>query len=61
MKNNTAAWGLNIDLIECRDYKDFGGVELGSAAFNGTNSVLILKNLATTNSVLRYIVFECDY
>jgi hypothetical protein len=61
MENNTATWGLNINLIESRDYKDFGGVELGSAAFNVTNLVLISTNIASINSVLCYIVPECDY
>ena len=52
MGDNTAAWGLNINLVECRDYEDFGSVELGSAAFNVTNSLLIPTNLASINSVL---------
>ncbi len=56
VQSGTASGGLNETAIECRAYKDFAGVEPGSAPFNVSSPALISTNLATIGSILCYIV-----
>ncbi len=56
LQSGTASGGLDEDTIECRGYKDFAGVEPGSAPFNVSSPALISTNLATISSILCYIV-----
>ena len=51
VQNGTAS-GVDIEMVECRAYKDFAGVVPGSAAFNVNSPALVSTNLATVSSLL---------
>ncbi|PBP17582.1 hypothetical protein BUE80_DR011663 [Diplocarpon rosae] len=50
----------NVNLVECRAYKDNAGTQPGSAVFSVKTPAAISTNLDTVSSVLCYIIPEYE-